>query len=139
LVRKRLEQILPRQWDIRIQSAVTLVESEPEPDLALVRGDARSYLLKHPQASDVGLVIEVAETSLTRDRTEKKRIYALAGIPTYWIINLVDRQIEEYTSPSGPTAEPSYAQRQDFRAGSSLSFTLDGSLIAVVVAIDLLP
>src|SRR6266498_4470063 len=108
LVHEALASRLPGGWYARIQEAITLSESEPEPDLAVVRGTRRSYLTQHPGPADVGLLVEVADSSLDRDRNDKGPIYAQAGIPCYWIVNLVDRRIEVFTAPSGPTAGPGY-------------------------------
>ena len=55
---------------------------------------------------DMALVIDVADSSLQRDRVHKGRIYAAGGVPVYWIVNLIDRQVEVYTDPSGPDAAP---------------------------------
>jgi Uma2 family endonuclease len=71
--------------------------SEPEPDLAIVAGDIRDYAADHPTTAM--LIIEVADTSLTYDRETKGSLYAKAGILDYWIINLVDRQVEVYRQP----------------------------------------
>src|SRR5262245_40463855 len=57
---------LPPSWRIRIQSVVTTGDSEPEPDLAIVRGDRLSYLTRHPGPADVGTIIEVADSTLAR-------------------------------------------------------------------------
>jgi Uma2 family endonuclease len=84
-------------------------------------------------------VIEVAYTSLVIDRTDKGRIYASAGIPIYWIVNIQDRQIEVYSSPSGRTASPSYAQRQDYKVNDVIPLVLDGTPIASFPVKDLLP
>jgi Uma2 family endonuclease len=135
---KRLAGALPAGWDTRIQSAVTLVDSEPEPDLAIVRDDPGGYLSRHPGAVDVGLVIEISDSTLQGDRQDKGRVYARAGIARYWIINLPDRQVEVYTSPSGPVASPAYGQRQDYRPGDVLDFILDGNTVAQVPVTDLL-
>ncbi len=136
---KKLSRLLPAGWDVRGQSAVTLSESEPEPDLAVVRGDERTYLSRHPTPGDVGLVVEVAESSLTRDRDDKSRIYARANLPIYWIVNLVNHQIEVYTSPSGPASSPAYAQRQDYQAGDAVPLLLNGTLVASLSVQELLP
>ncbi len=138
-VNKRLLRLLPSGWDLRVQCAVTLPESEPEPDLAVVRGDENDYLARHPGPADVGLVVEVADSTLLADRLDKGRIYARAGIICYWIVNLNDRQIEVYTAPSGPTASPGYAQRNDYRAGDQLLLVLDGATGATLTVPDLLP
>jgi hypothetical protein len=136
---KRLSAILTIGWDVRSQSAVTLTRSEPEPDLALVRSDPADYTIRHPTAAEVGLIIEVADSTLAGDRADKGRIYAEAGIVCYWIVNIPDRQIEVYTSPSGPAAAPAYAQRQDYRPGDSVPVILDGATVAPLAVADVLP
>lgn len=70
-------------------------ESEPEPDVAITRGPQE---LRHPLCSEAILVVEVAQTSLQLDRA-KAAIYAQAGVPEYWIVNLHARQLEQYTAP----------------------------------------
>jgi hypothetical protein len=86
---------------IETQEPITLTDSEPEPDVAIIRGTIRDYEDHHPAAADVILVIEVADSTLDRDRTLKSRIYAQAGIAVFWIVNLVDRCLEVYTNPVG--------------------------------------
>src|SRR5262245_44014948 len=98
---------------VHSQDPVTTSDSEPEPDLALVRGERRDYLKGNPDPKQSPLVIEVADSSVAKDRRWKKRIYARAKIPVYWIVNLIDRQIEVYTGPSGETKRPTYANRTD--------------------------
>jgi len=130
---------LPTGWCLRMQCGLTLPASEPEPDGAVVRGDKRTYTTRHPGASDTGITAEIAESSLESDRIDKGPLYAAANIPYYWIINLVDRQIEVYSSPSGPTANPGYTQRTDYRAGDQIPLVLDGVEVARIPAQDLLP
>jgi Uma2 family endonuclease len=138
-VMKHLLRALAPGWELRVQCAITLRDSEPEPDIAVVRGDENTYLTRHPLPADAGLLIEVADTTLDGDRTDKGRIYARAGIVCYWIVNLNDRQIEVYTLPSGGTADPSFAQRVDYRNGDTLPLILDGVTIASLAVRDLLP
>lgn len=90
-------------------------------------------------AADVGLVIEVADSSLLRDQRDKTRIYARAGIPVYWIVNLVDRRIEVYSQPTGPTAVPAYQSFQTYQPGDAVPLVLDGNPAGSVPAADLLP
>src|SRR5262245_14042320 len=97
---EKLFILRPPGWGLRVQAALTLADSQPEPDFALVRGSAADYSQQHPSSGDTGLVIEVAHSSLLRDQRDKARIYARAGIPWYWIINLVDQRIEVYSQPS---------------------------------------
>ncbi len=129
---------LPGGWDLRVQSAITLSASEPEPDFAIVRGSSSDYEGHHPFAADVGLVIEVADTSLARDRHDKGRIYASANIPIYWVVNLIDRQIEVYTRPSGPEVAAEYAASQFYQAGEAVPVVLDGRAVTAIPVADLL-
>ncbi|MGZ3415793.1 MAG: Uma2 family endonuclease, partial [Isosphaeraceae bacterium] len=70
-------------WYCRGQSAITTPDSEPEPDLAVIRGSESDYLSRHPGPADTALAVEVADSSLGRDRSIKARIYAAAGVPLY--------------------------------------------------------
>jgi Uma2 family endonuclease len=79
---------MPLGWRVRVQLAITTSDSEPEPDLAVVCGSIRDHARRHPAPHEIVLVIEVAASSLTVDRA-KARLYARAGIPAYWIVNLV--------------------------------------------------
>ncbi|HEX7446699.1 MAG TPA: Uma2 family endonuclease [Pirellulales bacterium] len=130
---------LPAGWLPRVQQAIVFADSQPEPDFAIVRGTARSYLARHPAPADVGLLVEVADSSLLRDQRDKARIYARGGIACYWIVNLPDRQIEVYTQPSGPSDSPDYASIQFYAAGDRLSLVLDGLAVGTVAVQDLLP
>ncbi len=118
---------------------MTTADSEPEPDIVVARGDERTYLARHPGPADIGILIEVAESSLDQDRNEKSRLYARAGVAVYWIINLVDSQIEVGTDPTGPTAAPAYTIRQIFRGEDLVPIVIDGVEVARVAARDLLP
>jgi Uma2 family endonuclease len=131
----------PAGWHVRNQEPVTLTTSVPEPDLAVVRGTRRDYdeSSGHPTGADVALIVEVSDTSLDQDRTVKGPLYAEAGIPVYWIINLVDHHVEVYTNPSGPTAQPGYATRTDFAPGADVPLVIAGQQVALIPAHELLP
>lgn len=139
MIQKQLFRILPPDWGLRIHSGVTLSHSEPEPDGAIARGNARTYATHYPTPPDIGLVIEVADSTLDGDRIDKGRLYAEAGIDYCWIVNLVDRQIEVYTLPSGVTNTPSFGQRQDYRLSDDVPLLLDGNAVGTIRAADLLP
>jgi Uma2 family endonuclease len=134
-----IRPLVPPGWLCRIKQAIVLADSQPEPDFSVVRGGPRSYLTRQPAAADTAVVIEVADSSLLRDQRDKTRIYARAGIPVYWIVNLVDRRVEVYTQPSGPTAVPAYGAFQSFQPGDGVPLVLDGTTVATVPAADLLP
>ena len=98
LVEDALRAALGPGWLVRTQGPVALDdESEPEPDLAVVRGGPRDYSRQHP--SRPALIVEVAESSLSRDREHKGSLYARARVDDYWILNLVDRVLEVYRWP----------------------------------------
>jgi Uma2 family endonuclease len=139
----RLSRILNRhildEWQVRVQMGVTLSHSEPEPDIAVVRGDDHAFDRRHPGPADFGIIVEVSDSTLDGDRVDKFRIYAQSNIPEYWIVNLVDRQIEVYSSPSGPTAMPAFNVQHVYRPGHTVPFALDGQHIADIAVDDLLP
>lgn len=74
-------------------------DSEPEPDLVIVRNRPDDYLEAHPSPSDVLLVIEISNSTLKYDQDVKLSVYAEAGISDYWIFNLVDNYLESYSEP----------------------------------------
>jgi hypothetical protein len=127
LTEEALRSTLPAAWRVRVQSAITTGNSEPEPDLAVVLGPVTRYMAHHPGPADIGILIEVADSSLARDRGEKARAYAGAGIACYWIVNLQANEVEVYTGPSGPADFPAYASRQVYRRGDSIPVTLGGT------------
>ncbi len=130
---------LPEVWDVRIRSTLTLADSEPEPNLAVVKADEQIYRTRHPGPGDVDLVIEVADSTLPGDRADKGRIYARAGLAVYWIVNLVDQQIEVYENPTGSTAKPEYAKQTIFSPEDSVPLVLHGKKVMMLAAKDLLP
>ncbi len=85
---------------LRCQDPILLPsDSEPEPDFAIVRNREDDYLKSHPTSEDILLVIEIADSSLDYDRQIKLPLYAAAGIRDYWIVNLLDNQLEIYQKP----------------------------------------
>ena len=134
-ITKILIRVLPADWNARIQLPITLASSEPEPDAALVRGDDRSFDTRHPEPADFGIVIEVADSTLAFDRGIKLELYAEAHIPEYWIVNLVENQVEVYTQPQGT----SYTTRTDYTTGQSVPLVLDGIAAGTIPVDDLLP
>ncbi|MEG4074571.1 Uma2 family endonuclease [Microcoleus sp. Pol14C2] len=139
LVRAALENILPRGWYVDSQEPITLSNSEPEPDIVVVRGDTRQYLDRHPGAEDIALIIEVSDTTLQRDRTVKKRIYARAGIAIYWIVNLVEGLVEVYSQPLVEVEQPDYSQRLDFGRSAVIPIIIEGIEIGGIAVNSLLP
>jgi Uma2 family endonuclease len=108
---------------VRCQCPVTIGEDEPEPDFVLcVRPEKREN--RHPRAEHTFLIVEIADSSLEFDRTEKMGTYARAGIPVYWIVNLEDRLIEVYTDPA--VADSRYGRRTGYGLGQDVPVIVAG-------------
>ena len=102
LVEEALRACFGFGWVVRVQMPIALDdESAPEPDVAVVGGTWRDYELSHPARP--AALVEVSESSLGEDRTEKAGLYARARVPEYWIVNLVNRSLEIHREPV-PTA-----------------------------------
>jgi Uma2 family endonuclease len=119
-------------YDFLVQMPLALgQDSEPEPDIAVVPGSPRDYLTSHPQTAV--LIIEVADSSVSYDRAYKRDLYAHAGIPEYWLLNLVEKHLEVYRDPRQGT----YRSRTILRTSERVS-PLSAPEASIVVA-DLLP
>lgn len=124
----------PHGFHIRTQLPVTIAPNhEPEPDGAVIRGIAFDYKDHNPVAADCCLVVEVADSSLSFDRTTKQRVYSSAEISTYWIVNLRNNTIEVYEQPDAQAGE--YRVRRDYQSGQSIDLPLpSGVTLAIDVA-----
>jgi Uma2 family endonuclease len=133
---KALDRLLPAGWSTRGAKPVRILglASEPEPDRSVVRGDIRDYERLHPGPVDVALVVEVSKSSLAADR-KMAEIYGKAGIPAYWIVNVVDRQVEVYSRP-GPAG---YDSLEVFAPPYVLTVFIDGVAVGEIAVEDILP
>ena len=139
LAQDSLQAVVPAGWYVGSQEPITLGDSEPEPDVMVVRGETRQYKDRHPGPEDVALVVEVADTTIERDRGVKRRMYARAGIPVYWIINLVERRLEAYERPLGPAEDADYVDRVDYGLSDNVPVIVEGREVGRVAISDLLP
>lgn len=113
---KILERIFSDGHDVRVQMPLALGEcSEPEPDVAVVRGSYQDYAFSQPTTAV--LVVEVADKSLAHDRKRKIPDYARAGIPEAWLMNLKAEVLEVYRDPQGEV----YQTRLKYRIGDAVS------------------
>jgi Uma2 family endonuclease len=92
----RIASLLPEGLVVRREDPITLADSEPEPDIAVVRGSEKSFYQSHPNTAE--LVIEVAVSSPALDR-ENASLYAEAKVAEYWIVLAMERKIEVYRQP----------------------------------------
>ena len=158
-LRRALERLIPPGWYVDSQEPITTADSEPEPDIAILRGSEANYTQHHPRPEDVGLVVEVADSTLSNDRGIKLEVYAQAGIPEYWIVNLSERQLETegasllptsatnlqhkyvsstlevYTDPQGKT----YQQQAIYDETMSVPLYLDGQMVGNIAVNKFLP
>lgn len=136
-----LRRVIPVGWYIRGAKPVRIPgragrrDSKPEPDRCVVRGTVRDYEERTPEPADVGLVVEIADSSLAVDRRYATELYGPARIPVYWIINLVDRQVEVFTRP-GPRG---YRSTEVFKEGQSVPVVIGGQEVGRIAVADILP
>jgi Uma2 family endonuclease len=131
---------LPGGWHVSDQEPITTEDSEPEPDVIVVRGERRDYRERPPGPAEIALVIEVANTTLQHDCIIKAALYARAGITIYWIVNLNERQIEVYSEPLiAEAGAAAYQQRQDYVIDDSVPLYLAGRVVAQLPVPEFLP
>lgn len=137
LINQLLNRLVPEGWYVSIENPVTLQaqQSEPEPDAKLVRGSPRDYAGRKPGPADTPLVIEISDTSYRFDRQVKWLVYAAAGIPTYWIIDLNRRLLEIHTEP-GPEG---FSSCLVLGPDDEAPLLLEGREVARLRVADLLP
>ncbi|HTQ39117.1 MAG TPA: Uma2 family endonuclease [Pirellulales bacterium] len=131
--------MIPNGWHLLVQQPIACGDSQPEPDLASVCDVLDEYANRPPKAENVSLVVEVADGSLLADRTLKGRIYARAGVVCYWLLNLIDSQLEVFSNPSGPVPMPGYREKRVYRTEDKLSLVIGLDDLGTVRVGDILP
>jgi len=138
LVAGALEALFPVGWYIRAQNPLRIPDyDEPEPDIVIARGSRGRYATRHPGSEDVALVVEVADTSLGKDRGEKLLAYGQGGVPVYWIVNLLDNQIEVYSEPDRNSG--GYARCVVHAVSDSVPLEIEDAVAERVAVSDILP
>jgi Uma2 family endonuclease len=134
LVDRALRETIGRRAAIRVQlPLVTGPHSAPEPDVSVVPGRESDYYDTHPTTAL--LVVEVADSSLLQDRLTKAAIYAAAGIPEYWLVNLRDHCVEVFRAPDPATRR--YTEKRVAHRGDRLSLLVMAD--ANVAVTEILP
>jgi Uma2 family endonuclease len=134
--REGIARLLPPGWWLRDEKPVRIPDfDEPEPDISVVRGSRQDYLAHHPGPGEIEFLTEVSDTSLPWDRREKLLAYARAQVPTYWILNLVDRQLEVFTSPQSV----GYLSCEVLGPGDQAPVVIGGAEVGRITVADLLP
>ena len=145
LARLALETRIPKGWYVEPQEPILLSEMHvgagnvPEPDVAVIRGDTQDYTANHPTADAIALVVEVSDSTLRDDRGLKKQIYAHARIPEYWIVNLIDEQLEVHQSPVGSALKADYEVTRTLKLTESVSVRVGNKVIGPIPVRSLFP
>ena len=138
LVENALREAFGPGHCVRTQMPLEFIDSDPEPDAAVVPGNPRSWAAKHPATAV--LVVEVSDTTLAFDRSDKASLYARAGIADYWIVNLIDRCVEVHREPAAdPKARFGHTYRSRQIIGPDGSIEPAAAPGHSVAAADLLP
>ena len=123
-------------WYIAVQDPITLADSEPEPDLMVVRGTPGDHE-GHPGPQDVALVLEVSDSSIDYDKTIKSQLYAANNIPTYWIVDVTKKEIQVYTEPYQTEEQGRYRQQSSYVVGDTVPVVLDGREYGRILVSDI--
>jgi len=132
---KALAGVLPPGWGIAKEAPIRLADSVAKPDVAVLRGDDDGYALRLPRPEHIGLIVEVADTTLQEEQTTKMAIYASAGIPAYWIANVPASCLIACSEPSGSD----YLVRPVYGPNDFVTLILDGRQVARIAVKYLLP
>ena len=131
-----LDRVIPPGWHIRPGKLIRIPgqTSKPQPDRSVARGAVRDYARRSPGPDRIAMVVEVSDATLADDR-KLAGLYGRAGIPIYWVINVVDGQVEVYSRP-GPQG---HEAMEVLAPGHVLSVVIDGAEVGQIPVADLLP
>ena len=135
-----LSALLTPRWVVWDEKSIELARRwQPEPDVSVLVGPSRRYQAVYATPADVMLLVEVADSSYPKDRGSKWRRYAEAGIPTYWIVNLLERQVEVYRQPGGKGRNAAYGLVEIYGPDAAVPVVIAGEEIGRIPVADLLP
>jgi Uma2 family endonuclease len=131
-----LSRVVPPGWHIIKRDPIAISDmSKLEPDLAVIRGDIEDYDGTDVTAADAAVVVEIGDLSDYWIQQGLRPIYAASGMPVYWIINLVDRQLEVYSEPEGRE----YRRSQVFSLEQYVPVIIAGVEVGRVRVADFMP
>jgi Uma2 family endonuclease len=131
-------------WYPRMESPLTLPgkpgsrDSEPEPDVAVVRGHLEDYALRHPGPDEVAVVVEVIASSLRKDR-KGLAMYAGAGIPTVWLVRLTDGSVEVHSQPTSAGDPAKYDVMKRYVRGDQIPVVIERREIGRIAVKEIFP
>jgi len=137
-----LSRMVPQGWHVTHRTPLRIgLDSMPEPDLMIVRGELRDYIDRSRTVRDLAIVIEIADSNVALDlaaRT-KQRAYAEEGVPVYWIVDLPNRSVMVLSDPSGSSEKPFYRWDGWHGPDDEVPVILDGLEIGRIAVKELLP
>ena len=137
---ERLRVLVAPGHSVREEKSVEIGRlSRPELDIAVTRGPLSDYRVRDPQAEDLALVVEVSDSTYRKDRGPLWSLYAEAGAPVYWIVNIPKKQIEVFSRPSGEARSAGYGETEIFEAGAEVPVVIDGVEVGKVAVNEILP
>lgn len=113
---RALSLLAPENYHVALEQPITLANSEPEPDISIIKGAIDDYSDSHPTHAE--LVVEVSLTTLSEDRS-MAFVYAQAGIAEYWLFNLNNNTVEVYTKPM----QDRYSEMKTYSVADTLTLT----------------
>ena len=132
LLIRLLQPMIPAGWFVRSQGVVQTADSAPEPDISITRGFGGEYPDRHPTGDDVALVVEIADSSIKRDRN-KVEVYGAAGVAAYCIVNLRERVFEMFANPeTNPTGQLAYSLNQVATEQDVIDVIVEGKTIGTI-------
>jgi Uma2 family endonuclease len=137
-IAKRISAALPDGWDVWHENPVRLDKKNvPLPDLAVLKGPDEQYRDRRPEPGDVGIIVEVAVTSLTKDLGPQAAKYARAGVPCYWVADVARRRIVEHRGPKVEEGVGSYETVRELGPGNEIDVILDAAAAGRIAVSDL--
>lgn len=134
-VHEAIRRRLPPEWITWTENPIVLEpNSVPLPDLCVVRGPVDLYeqQARHPGPLDVGLVVEVAVSSLPKDLGEHREVLARASVPIYWVADVKGRRLLAHSEPRVEDGRGLYARVETYQSGQSVPLVLDGQEVATI-------
>lgn len=140
LLAEHLRNLAPPGFAVREEKSMRHDRASVlEPDVAIVRGDPRTFRPRPPATSEALLIVEVCASTRTADYRDKYRLYAAAGVPAYWVLDVEGRKLDAFAGPAGAGRDAAYSRHQSFAEGEPAPVVLDGREVGRIAAKDLLP
>jgi Uma2 family endonuclease len=140
-IQEKLRPLIAPYWLIWPENPIPLDERHaPLPDVTVVRGPFEVYKQerRHPRVEDVGLIVEIAVSSLTQDLTVRAGKFARARVPNYWVVDVDGRRLVEHTDPQIVDGVGRYAKVEAHQRGQDVRLVLDGRELALIPVAELI-